>query len=234
MSVREERGLRARSVSIVMSVIFIAVALTIPAAARSTSPSPLARERTSNTYPHWHTLFGPDGLAGCRVPKASSFELRLTGNAEGPFPGRYRERGTFEVGPADREVLNGWGVTSSAGPVVSWRTRFTIWSDTARVEGRMWLDPARRRASYGECGSFVDQPVLIGEPGWRLTGWDIRVFARVRYRATITTAAGSKIARGRALVEAGVGRAHATACPYPNCSGGSGFVGGGDIFDRKD
>jgi hypothetical protein len=178
-------------------------------------------------------VLGADAEARCQPGERSTFPVRLFGRAFGPFPGRFKERGTIVVGRHDRVMTNRWGVESTAGPVLSWRARFRIVSGDTLVSGRLWLNPHRRALSEGECGSFVDQPVVINDQGWRLTGWDVSISARLRYRATISGPDGEQIVRGRAYGEAGVGFAVTTLCPLPppqSCSGYSSFLGGGSNF----
>jgi hypothetical protein len=208
--------------------MFWLVLVSLPAAGQSSEPSPLARERTTNGSRSWTTIFGADPMALCQPTKESTFPFEIHGLAEGPYPGRFRARGTIVVGRHDQETINRFGVVGTAGPVRVWRSRFTILSGDTRIAGRLRLDLSAP-GSLGECGSFVDAPDTQS-PEWRFTGFDVYITAGLTYRATISSPEGARQVSGRATAEVGVGRVTVTGCPSTLCSGESSWYGGGVIY----
>jgi hypothetical protein len=225
------KHIRHRALVSAAAVLWLVLALSLPATGRSPEPSPLARERTTNGSRSWKSIFGADPAALCHPTKESTFPFEIHGLAEGPYPGTFRTRGTITVGRHDQEAINRFGVVGTAGRVRVWRAHFTILSGNTTITGRLRLDPSVP-GSLGECGSFADA-ADTQSPGWRFTGFDLFITAGITYRATISSPEGDRQVSGRASAEVGVGRVTVTGCPHPTplgCVGESSWYGGGVIY----
>jgi hypothetical protein len=225
--------MRHRRRAAIAAMLAGALSLSTPiASARTLGPSPLARERGTNSG-SGRNIFGPHPASLCRPLATSHIPFQLQGLAEGPYPGRYEEHGEIVLGRQDGTTTDGFSVPTTAGPILRWRSHVTIVSGDTTISGTIRLDPSMRSTSFGICNSFVDVAAVAPAEGWSFTGFDVSFDARVRFRGTIAGPDGTARVTTVGHPQFGVGRVVPTACPIPppsGCSGESGYAGGGVWF----
>jgi hypothetical protein len=213
----------------IVSACVIAVIAAFPSSA-SASVS-LAGEETNNNTEDWTTIFGANAASLCDGAGSSHLPFTLRGRATGPFPGTFTETGTATVGR--RTTTLHWDVDVDAGPVLGFRSSFTITSGDTLIQGRTWLVARGGHHSIAGCGSFTDAPSVLS-PGATFSGFEIVLNEiSVRYRATVTSPTGSSAVSGQATASLLAEHYVTTHCALPPpliCSSESSGWGGGEIF----
>src|SRR5687768_13951270 len=116
-----------------MAAVLIAVFL-LPAAAavaQTPVPAPLTGETFAGSTPLGFQIVA----AQCNPAGQSSFTYESRGQAAGPYPGTYFERGTFVIGPQPGSI------DLATGPVLSHTATFRIDSAAGAVTGTKSLAP---------------------------------------------------------------------------------------------
>jgi hypothetical protein len=184
---------------------WLAVSFAAPAANASPLPPPdLSGERLVNLSSWSPQFVSAEDVEACSTNGTAHVPFRFEavafdGRAFGPYPGTFEETGVVTIGPRTSTTTDTVGVEIGAGPVLGFRSTFRIESGGITIEGVKRLD-ASAPAVISGCDTFVNAPSELN-PGRRFTGFAIQFeFLPVRYRARITTPAGSHLARGSGVV----------------------------------
>jgi hypothetical protein len=144
----------------------------------------------------------------CDANGTSTFTVRATGPAVGPYPGTFEETATFTIGP--QTAVPNTPPPGFQGPILDFHATFTIFSALGTVTGTK--DVASFVGSgYGRCGDF-DTPVFVG--GTTLTDAHVQSAqwtTPFSYDATIRPSTGGSFAvHGTGSTNGGIDRATTT------------------------
>jgi hypothetical protein len=145
----------------------------------SSEPAPLTGEVLITSDPGLEP--GTSDVTGtCNQPLGGSeFSFVVTGPAIGPYPGTFREEGTFTLGPP-------------GFPLVSFEAEFWIWSAAGTVHGfKTRRDVTSPVMGVGACGGFAFTGAAANAVAFQTP---------VLYTADITTAGGTATDSGESFV----------------------------------